>query len=92
MTDSLPEKTATAHQATGLGVAASPFNSIKLELGICLILGAVLWLGADSITANEGAQLLMLMVYSLLAAIWLVLRTRLVLRRLEAERPPNETQ
>jgi len=74
-----------ASRSTGFGVAASPFNGIKLELGICVILGLLFWLGADSITADAGAQLLMLLTYSLLTATWLVLRTRAVLRRCEAE-------
>ena len=87
MTNTVSEKTAATRQPKGVGVAASPFNGIKLELGLCLVLGAMLWLGADSITANEGTQLLMLLIYSLLAAIWLVLRTRLILRRCEVERP-----
>lgn len=89
MTDTVSEKTATTRQSKGFGVAASPFNGVKLELGLCLILGTLLWLGADSITANEGTQLLMLLSYGLLAAIWLVLRTRIILRRCEAE-PPAE--
>jgi hypothetical protein len=76
---------AAATQSAGFGVAASPFNGIKIELGICIILGALLWLGAESITADEGTQLLMLLGYGLLATCWLVLRTRAVLRRCEAE-------
>ena len=89
VTDTVPEKTAAVRRPKGFGVTASPFNGVKLELGLCLMLGALLWLGADSITANEGAQLLMLLIYSLLAAIWLVLRTRVVLQRCEVE-PPAE--
>jgi len=68
----------------GFGVAASPFNGVKLELGICIILGTLVWLGADSITADEDAQLLVLLAYSVLGTIWLVMRTRAVLRRCEA--------
>ncbi|NOX92684.1 MAG: hypothetical protein GXP18_09635 [Gammaproteobacteria bacterium] len=77
---------ADASSSRGFGVAASPFNGVKLELGICIILGMLLWLGADSITANEGTQLLILLMYSLSGTIWLVMRTRAVLHRCEAER------
>jgi hypothetical protein len=73
------------HRAKGFGVAASPFNGIKLELGVCIILGVLLWLGVDSITADEGAQLLLLLAHSLLATGWLVLRTRAVLHGHEAQ-------
>jgi len=74
-----------ANMPKGFGVAASPFNGVKLELGICIILGMLLWLGADSITANKDAQLLILLGYSLLGTVWLVVRTRTVSRRCEAE-------
>ena len=62
----------------GFGVAASPFNGVKIELGIVLILGFVLWLAADSITASITAQLLVLVSYGLIGAFWLVIRTRRV--------------
>lgn len=90
MTDSVSEKsdvliTSEARPRKDFGVDASPFNGIKLELGICLILGVLLWLGANSITADAGAQLLMLLAYSVAGAAWLMLRTRAVLHRCEAE-------
>ena len=71
----------TSPKQRGFGVAASPFNGIKIELGFAILFGAILWLAADSITANEAAQWLMLLVYALCSAAWLVLRTRAVLRR-----------
>ena len=64
----------------GFGVAASPFNGVKIELGIVLILGFVLWLAADSITASIAAQLLLLAGYGFISAFWLVIRTRRVMR------------
>ncbi len=76
---------AVASPAKGFGVAASPFNGIKLELGICIILGILVWMGADSITADEDTQLLVLLAYSMFGTIWLVVRTRAVLRRYETE-------
>lgn len=87
MTDSAPDSPAAA-QRKGFGVAASPFNGIKLELGMCVVLGLLLWLGADSITADDDSQLLLLLGFSLACTIWLVVRTRAVLRRCEAERLP----
>jgi len=74
-----------ANTSRSFGVAASPFNGVKLKLGISIILGMLLWLGADSITVNEGTQFLMLLAYSLLSMIWLMVHTRAVLRRCEAE-------
>lgn len=65
----------------GFGVEASPFNTVKLDLGFVIIFGIVLWLGIDFITASIGIQLLLLAGYGLLCAIWLVVRTRRILKR-----------
>ena len=65
----------------GFGVAPSPFNGVKLELGLILVLAIVVWLAADIITPEKSSQLLILFVYGLLAMGWLVLRTRRVLRQ-----------
>lgn len=66
---------------TGFGVAASPFNTVKLELGFVIIFGVVLWLAIDFITASYGIQLALLAGYSLISAIWLILRTRRILQQ-----------
>jgi len=65
----------------GFGVAASPFNRVKLELGVIFALGLLLWLAADSITASLAEQLLLLGGYGLLGMLWLVWRTRRLLAR-----------
>jgi hypothetical protein len=65
----------------GFGVAASPFNGVKMELGFALFLGFLLWLAADSITASIATQLLLLVSYGLISAGWLVIRTRRVLQQ-----------
>jgi hypothetical protein len=66
-------------------VAASPFNGVKLELGIVLGLGLLLWLGADSITAHWPTQLLLLGAYGLAGMLWLIWRTHQVLSRLKKQ-------
>jgi len=65
----------------GIRVPASPFNRVKLELGIILLLGLLLWLAADSITADADAQIGLLAGFGLAGMAWLVLRTRRVLHR-----------
>lgn len=65
----------------GFGVAASPLNSVKFELGVVFCVAAVLWLAVDSITANLKGQLLVLALYGLVGMSWIVLRTRRILRR-----------
>jgi hypothetical protein len=69
----------------GFGVAASPFNRVKMELGMAIFLGFVLWLAADSITASIATQLLLLVGYGLISAGWLVFRTRRVVQQLDVQ-------
>jgi hypothetical protein len=76
-------------QSRDVEVAASPFNGIKIELGFAILLGAILWLAADSITVNETTQWLMLLGYGLTSMCWLMLRTRAVLRRCVANGETN---
>jgi len=64
---------------TGFGVHASPFNGVKLELAIILILGALFWLVLDSITNNEITQIGLLLLFGILGAVWLVIRTRILI-------------
>lgn len=76
-------------QSRDAGLAASPFNGIKIELGFAILLGAVLWLAADSITVDEAKQWLMLLGYGLTSMCWLMLRTRAVMRRCVASGESN---
>ena len=76
----------------GFGVAASPFNQVKIELAIALILGIILWLAAESITASIATQLLLLVSYGLISASWLIVRTRHVLHRLEVQQWKEQNQ
>lgn len=71
-----PVPSSPSSTTKGFGVAASPFNGVKIELGVVLILGLVLWLAADSITASIATQLLLLVSYGLISALWLIIRTR----------------
>lgn len=83
------QQTATRQSATrqpkGFGVAASPFNTVKLELAIILVFGVVLGLLLDSITPHNGLQILILAIYGVGASLWLWLRTRRVESRLLIE-------
>ncbi|MBL1275118.1 MAG: hypothetical protein COB30_003430 [Ectothiorhodospiraceae bacterium] len=69
----------------------SAFNSVKIELGFAMLIGVVLWLAADSITADEGTQWLLLMSYGLSSMCWLILRTRAILRQCTAMKGTHET-
>ena len=68
---------------SAFSVAASPFNGIKLELAIILIVGFVLWLVLDSITDNDLTHIAVLFVYSCSTALWLAWRVRNIMQQME---------
>ena len=61
-------------------VAASPFNVVKLALGVIIVVGVLLVLVTGRLTASPGAQVLLLSTYGGIAAIWLIAKTRQVAR------------
>ena len=71
-TASIPQK------ARRLTVAPSPYNAIKFELGVILLLTPVCWLLVDRLVRGAGARLLLLALFGVTAALWLVLRARRV--------------
>lgn len=64
----------------GFGVAASPLNIVKFELGVIICVAAALWLALDSITANLKGQLLILALYGIAAMYWVIYRTKRVVK------------
>ncbi len=81
MNQRVPQEDDRQSAGKGFGVAASPLNSVKLELGIILVVGLLLWLAVDSITADFANQLLILALFGGTGALWLVFRTRRTLER-----------
>ena len=62
-------------------VQASPFNAIKLDLALILVVGVVLLIAHERLVDDQLGQLLLLAGYGLAAMLWVVLRTRHVLKR-----------
>jgi hypothetical protein len=60
-------------------VAPSPFNAVKFELGVLLLLAIPVWLLVVKQVSGDGRQLLYLLAYGGLAALWLVVRIRFVM-------------
>ncbi|ALP52784.1 hypothetical protein Tel_06230 [Candidatus Tenderia electrophaga] len=73
-----------SRQGKGFTVPASPFNAVKLDLALIIIIAVVLWLIHDRLIANQLGQFLLLSGYGLAAMGWIVFRTRRVARRLAA--------
>ena len=65
----------------GFKVAPSPFNAVKLELAIIVVAAVLLWAMVDFITKDDSAQLIILLLFGISSALWLVFRTRQLFRR-----------
>ncbi len=63
-------------------VPASPFNPVKLELALVLVVGVSVFLAVPRLVESESAQLAVLAGYGALGAGWIAVRTRRILRRL----------
>lgn len=74
----LENKTARSVTQTrvGLTVKPSPFNEIKLELGVVLLLSLVVWLLVEGFVSDLTSQLLILFGTGLSGMIWLIVRIK----------------
>jgi len=61
-------------------VSASPFNGVKLELALILLVGLIIGLVLERLYPHRMEAFLMLAGYSLLAAGWIILRVRYILK------------
>lgn len=64
---------------SGTSVAPSPFNAVKLELALILLVSCVLLFVVSSITKEFLGQLLLLASFSAVSTLWLVFRIRYIL-------------
>lgn len=70
----------------GITVAPSPLNEVKLDLGVILSVGVLLLFVQGRVTDHLSLQLLLLLSYGLLGMIWIIIRVRRVIAKLERER------
>jgi hypothetical protein len=66
-------------------VAASPLNPVKLDLGVILCVAPLLWLVLSRIGASPALQILVLAGYGCAGMVWLLVRTRAVVRRAQGD-------
>jgi len=67
--------------AKGFSVKASPFNPVKLELGIILLMGLLLILVVHRISDNVSEQLVILLGFGVISMFWLIRRIRQVVQQ-----------
>jgi len=72
-----------SRRGKGITVQASPFNAVKLDLALIVIVGIVVLVVHDRLLENQLGQLAMVVGYGVVAMLWIVIRTRRVLRSLD---------
>ncbi len=78
--DSLPQSGPESAGRSGMRVEASPFNGVKLDLGIIIVVLLLLWLVLGRTLADDGwLQAGILFLCSALAAGWIIYRVRRIL-------------
>ncbi len=65
---------------SSFSVAASPLNSIKLDLGIFLCLGIIMLIVLEIISVSLLIEILFLGLYGMLVLLWVYIKTRLILK------------
>jgi len=76
-----PEDASLTTSRPGFTIAPSPFNGVKFELGVVLVLGVLLFLVQGKLSDSLWVQSLLLGAYGLTGMGWIVFRTRQVLDR-----------
>jgi hypothetical protein len=66
---------------TSFGVAPSPFNRVKLELGIIIVTGTLLLIGLDSIIEDALIQTGLLFLAGILGMVWIMWRSYKVVKQ-----------
>lgn len=62
-----------------------PLDTVKFDLAIILVIGLLMLLVIARLTGNWGTQVLVLALYGCGGLLWIVIRTRRVLARWQAE-------
>ena len=73
----------------GFTVAASPLNSVKLELAVICCGGVLLLLLQERITSNSLLQLGLLAGYGGVSMLWILYRVRQVVRKIGVNHGQN---
>ncbi len=81
----MPKQSITRKRRS-ITVAASPFNQVKFELGVVLVMLPLVWLVVGRLVASPVLQFAVLFGVASFAAGWLVMRTRNILKKLEKGR------
>lgn len=84
MIDDKPKPSVTVRNRC-FTLAASPFNTVKFELGVILVLGFLLLLTHTRFTSSVMLQLLLLSTYGFGGMLWIIFRTYKVKRSISLD-------
>ena len=79
--ESLPQSDTEAVNRSGMRVAASPLNGVKLDLAIIIVVLLLIWLVLANTVTDMVIQTVILFVCSGLAASWIIFRVRRILHQ-----------
>ena len=79
--ESLPQSDTEAAARSGMRVAASPLNGVKLDLAIIIVVLLLIWLVLANTVTDTAIQTVILFVCSGLAAGWIIFRVRRILHQ-----------
>lgn len=73
----------TISRASADDTAANPFNRIKLDLAVILLVAAVVFVGSYWLDLSADQELGLMLAVALLGAVWIMARSRAIIRHTE---------
>lgn len=64
-----------------LQVAPSPLNEVKLDIGLFILVGLILFLIIELVEIRQGLRFIMLGVWALSMLAWVVLKTQAIIKK-----------
>ncbi len=71
------------------GVAPSPFNAVKLELGVLIVLNLSLLAMLNSIIQDGFIQIALLLMAGIAGMVWIIWRTHKILKEQHRKATPG---
>jgi threonine/homoserine/homoserine lactone efflux protein len=85
-----PEGRRSVARAFTMKIGRNPFNGVKLDLAIVILICLAVFLLLAGLQTSRQMDSLILMVVAGVGAVWVVWRTRRVLRQQQSEPPEDE--
>jgi hypothetical protein len=83
------EQEASVARSREFRVGASPFNTVKFDLGVLLVIGVLVWLLIDRMSEDLVIQLMVLAGYGLASMLWIIFHTRRILHQITKASHPG---